>query len=178
LTVEYEFSLRFRLPIDAPRPESLVERLGEMGCTDALVGLGLPGYLGLDFVREADDAESAVLSAIDQVLAAIPDALLVEAGPDYVGLTEVANLLGRSRQNLRQMMLRHIDRFPTPVHGGSALIWHLAEVLEFVGARRPQRIHAVLDVARTAMQINLSRQQTLVDEVAAKRLKSRLLRAC
>ncbi|MFZ4499821.1 MAG: hypothetical protein ACOYMX_08965 [Burkholderiales bacterium] len=45
--MEYEFSLRFRLPVDALGPEVLVERLGEMGCTvRRLFGLvdGVAGY--------------------------------------------------------------------------------------------------------------------------------------
>ena len=81
--MEYEFTLKFKLPISHTDADAVVERLGEQGCTDALVGLGQAGYIGLDFVREAQSAEAALLSAIDDVKHAVPGAVLVEAGPDF-----------------------------------------------------------------------------------------------
>jgi hypothetical protein len=36
-----------------------------------------------------------------------PGAELVEASPDFVGLTDVADLVGCSRQNIRKLMLTH-----------------------------------------------------------------------
>lgn len=54
--MEHDFRLRFRLqPADADM-DALVERLYEAGCDDALVGIGVPGRLALDFTREADSA--------------------------------------------------------------------------------------------------------------------------
>ncbi len=70
------------------------------GCDDALVGVGQPGRIALDFTREARSASEAVLSAIKDVQRAIPGARLIEAGPDYVGLTEVAEMVGVTRQNI------------------------------------------------------------------------------
>jgi hypothetical protein len=79
--MEYEFTLKFKLPASEADTDAVIERLGEHGCTDVLVGLGQSGYIGLDFVREALSAENALLSAIDDVKRAIPTAVLVEAGP-------------------------------------------------------------------------------------------------
>ena len=56
------------------------------GCDDALVGIGKPGRIALDFTREADSAEEAVISALSAVKRAIPDAEFVEATPDFVGV--------------------------------------------------------------------------------------------
>jgi hypothetical protein len=59
----------------------LVERLGEAGCDDALVGIGQPGRIALNFTREADSAQQAFISALEDVRRAIPDAELIEAKP-------------------------------------------------------------------------------------------------
>ena len=40
---EYSFILRYRLSAEDRDADALVERLGEAGCTDALVGVGLVG---------------------------------------------------------------------------------------------------------------------------------------
>src|SRR3712207_569678 len=102
--MEYEFTLKYKLdPKDADHDE-LVERLGAAGCTDALVGLGMAGHLGLEFVREAASAEDAILSALADVKGAIPGAKLIEVGPDFVGLSDVADLVGVTRQNMRKLM--------------------------------------------------------------------------
>lgn len=56
----------------------MVERLGEAGCDDALVGIGQPGRLALEFNREAADADEAVRSALADVRRAVPSAKLIE----------------------------------------------------------------------------------------------------
>lgn len=159
----FEFSLRLRLPTSLTDLDEIVNRLGEGGCTDALVALGLPGYVGLDFIREADTAVAAMNSAVSDACNALPGSELVEASPDYVGLTEVAEVIGQTRQNLRKLMIRHHDRFPAPVHSGNPSLWHLAQVLEFLQERELQVPQTLLAVARSTMQINVSRQvQTLI----------------
>jgi hypothetical protein len=85
--MEYEFELRFRLPTDDADAGELVERLGEAGCDDALIGIGQPGRIALRFTREAESTKSAIVSALEDVKKAIPAAKLIEAGPDLVGLT-------------------------------------------------------------------------------------------
>ena len=59
---EYEFVLRFQLPTDDDKPESFLDALYEAGCDDAVVGVGLAGYLSLDFTREAESAKSCSVS--------------------------------------------------------------------------------------------------------------------
>ncbi|MFQ6748738.1 DNA-binding protein, partial [Bordetella pertussis] len=55
--MEYLFTLKYQLADADSDLDALVERLGEAGCDDALVGMGLPGRLVLEFTREADSAE-------------------------------------------------------------------------------------------------------------------------
>lgn len=40
--------------------DALVERLAEEGCDDALVGVGQPSRLALEFVREAASEHDAI----------------------------------------------------------------------------------------------------------------------
>lgn len=175
--MEYEFSLKFKLAADMTDMDSVAERLGEHGCTDALLGLGQPGYIGLDFVRDAKNAQEALLSAIDDVRQALPGAVLIEVGPDFVGLTDVAEVVGLSRQNMRKLMIGHHQRFPAPIHTGNPSIWHLAQVLEFLKESQYAFPATVFDVARTAMQINIAKEQPLLDKRLAASLASRLQHA-
>ncbi|MBC5768104.1 DNA-binding protein [Ramlibacter sp. GTP1] len=163
--MEYSFSLTFKLSANAGMSDDdIMLLLGDAGCTDALVGLGLPGYVGLDFDREARSAVAAILSAIRDVKRAMPDAELVEAGPDFVGLTDIAELAGLTRQNMRKLYVTNPDVFPPPVHGGSTLIWHLSPVLEFMAARDYEIDAAVSDVAYAAMHVNVSKEAILLDQ--------------
>jgi len=157
--MEYTFTLKYQLPEPDSDVDALVERLGAAGCDDALVGVGQPGRLALEFVREADSAEAALTSALDDVKRAVPTARLIEAAPDFVGLTDVAEAIGVSRQNMRKLMLGNAASFPTPVHDGSTALWHLAEIMAWLQARGPYQVEpSVLEVARTAMQINLAKE--------------------
>src|SRR5471030_1701492 len=107
--MEYIFTLKYQLPEAAVR-DDIVERLGAAGCDDALIGVGLPGRIALEFSREAGSAKAALFSALEDVKRAVPGAKLVEAAPDFVGLTDVADLVGMSRQNIRKLMVNHGPR--------------------------------------------------------------------
>jgi len=157
--VEYIFTLKFQLAEADRDADALVERLGAGGCDDALVGIGQPGRIALEFTREADSAKSALMSALSDLKRLMPGARLVEASPDYVGLTDVADIVGVSRQYMRKLMVNHPDGFPVPVHEGVATVWHLADILCWLRDRgTPGLEERVLDVAQTNKQINLARQ--------------------
>lgn len=170
--MEYIFTLKYQLTDDRD-PGALVERLGEAGCDDALVGIGQPGRLALEFTREAIDAEAAVRSALADVRRAIPSAKLIEVAPDLVGLTDVADIVGVSRQNMRKLMLAHPGSFPMPVHEGSASIWHLADVLAWLQAKGSYSLAKdMLDVARVALQINVAKEGQRLPRSTSKELKA------
>jgi len=158
-TMEYTFTLKYQLADDDRTSDELVERLGAAGCDDALVGIGQPGRLALEFTRNAPDAIKAVLSALSDVRRAVPSARLIEVAPDLVGLTDVAEIVGVSRQNMRKLMLAHPSSFPTPVHEGSASIWHLADVLTWLQSKGGYSLtRNVLDVAQVALQVNVAKE--------------------
>jgi len=161
--MEYEFTLKYRLSAADSDADELVERLGAAGCDDALLGVGQPARIALDFSREARSAQAAIVSALMAVKKAIPTARLVEVSPDSVGLTDIAELVGVSRQNMRQLSLAHAKTFPTPFHSGNVELWHLAHVLEWLGERGNYRIEqSLFDVALVAMQINLVKESNLI----------------
>lgn len=158
--MEYTFTLRYRVGQADGSLDAIVDRLAESGCDDALIGMGQPGRLALEFSRAASSAQAAVHSALKDVKRAMPNASLIEAGPDYVGLTEVADSLGMSRQNMRKLMLAHPGSFPSPVHEGNTSIWRLHQVLEWLSSRGTYAIDAsMLDVSRVVFEVNTTKDR-------------------
>jgi len=160
---EYDFTLTFALP-DAVDSEALEARLFEADCDDAIVGIGQKGRLALNFTREAESAEAAILSALRDVKQAVPDARFVEAAPDLVGVSDMARLLEFSRQNMRKLIQTHLASFPLPLHEGASAIWHLADVLAWFSDQQQRDVQpGLLDVARVSRGVNLMRETKRVD---------------
>ncbi|WP_109514040.1 helix-turn-helix transcriptional regulator [Pseudomonas ovata] len=158
--MEYLFTLKYQLSEGHEDMAALVERLAEAGCDDALVGIGQPGRLALEFNRDAKSADAALYSALADVQAAVPSARLIEVAPDLVGLSDVADIVGMSRQNMRKLMLGHPSSFPVPVHEGSSSLWHLVDVLTWVKGRGGQTVTAsMLEIAQAAMHANIVKEQ-------------------
>lgn len=152
---EYDFGLRFSLPPDETHSDELVERLGDAGCDDALIGIGRAGRIAFDFSREADSAYDAILSAIADVKRALPGADLVEVSPDLVGVTDIAEIVGCSRQNLRKLLLSRSSSGPDPLHQGRWEVWHLAPVLRWLVTEKDYAIAPYwLKVSEAAMRFN------------------------
>jgi hypothetical protein len=169
---KYDFTLNFALAQHDADPAKFVERLLVEGCDDALIGLGQHGRIVLNFTREAANADDAVFSALSDVQRVMPDAKLVEASPDLVGLTDIANLLGFSRQYMRKLVLDSGSEFPLPVHEGKPAIWHLATVLAWFKERKTRKFdEALLGVSRINMQCNSLREAAELDHDLSDRLK-------
>jgi predicted DNA-binding transcriptional regulator AlpA len=155
--MEYTFTLKYQLAADDCDLVAIVERLGAAGCDDALVGTGLSDRIALEFTRDAGTAAAALQSALEDVRRVIPGARLTEAGPDYVGLTDVADMLAMSRQNLRKLMLTHAASFPPPVYEGSASVWRLADLLAWLTQRGYTPDAALVETAHATRQVNLAK---------------------
>lgn len=154
---KYEFTLKFSVPESLGR-DAIEDRLFEAGCDDALIGLGSKGRLALAFVREGSSANQAIISAISDVKQAIPHAKLIEAEPDLVGITDIAEMFGFTRQNMRKLLQTHVHTFPLPLHEGRAALWHLADVLEWFERYRDQSTgSASKEIAQFTMRINMAR---------------------
>ena len=169
----YEFVLKFAVGDADADPSQHLTALGDAGCTDALVGVGQMGLIVLDFSREASSAHAAITSAIEDVKGAIPAAVLVEATPDLVGLTEVAELLGFSRQYMRKLAHVTSRTFPSPIHEGKPSMWHLFSVLRWAEADRKLEIDAsLLEVAKLTMSVNVAIGQREVDCEEVERVRT------
>lgn len=167
----WDFVLTFRLPEGGEEPSAWLDALFEAGCDDASVGVGRRGFIALDFTRGGGSAEQAVHSAIAAVDGAIPGAVLTEVGPDLVSLTDLAAMLGCSRQNLRKYAMGHIRGvhvpFPAPVFTGNPSLWRLAEVAPWLEQHTDLRLTRPLaEVARIASRLNLDLQTARLHEIA------------
>ena len=159
---EYDFTLKFKLP-DFPSPEIYVDKLYELGCDDALVGIGKKGYIALNFTRDSLSAYQAISSGIKNVKEAIPEAILVNVAPDLVGVTDIANLLQCSRQNIRKLMLKDNPECPPPMYEGAQSIWHLAEILTWLVEYQAYSIKkSLIETAKTTMILNLAQQYQII----------------
>ncbi len=156
---EYEFTLKFRLPDGNGDPAQFIDALAEAGCDDATVGIGQRGRIALDFTREAPNALEAIVSAVEAVKVAIPYAELVEAAPDFVGLTDVAELIGCTRQNIRKLRLGNAATFPDALHDGSQAFWHLRPLLVWFSEIQKRTIdRSLIEVSEVTMNVNIARQ--------------------
>jgi len=153
---EYDFTLKYRLGTPNEVAEKYLEALADSGCEDAVVGIGQNGRITLNFVRTAETALEAVTSAISNVQKAIPEAKLVEATPDFVGVTDVAELFGFSRQYMRKLIQIKGTSFPEPVHEGKPSLWHLTDILAWFREHESRDIQSeVFEVAKINMQLNI-----------------------
>ncbi len=154
---EYEFELTFKLP-QGEDPDQYFEAL-EVSCSDAIVGTGQAGYMAFDFTREAINSEEAVYSAIKDVSDAIEGAVLIEASPDLVGISDAANILEVSRQYMRKLM-KDIKAFgPEPVHQGTTVIYHFSEILKSLKDSNKRMVDTRLfDIAETNKKLNFYKQ--------------------
>ncbi|MEX0730591.1 MAG: hypothetical protein WED00_09260 [Aquisalimonadaceae bacterium] len=153
---EYDFTLKYRLGNPNEDAERYLEALAESGCEDAVVGVGQNGRISLNFIREAESALEAISSAISDVQEAIPEAKLVEASPDYVGVTDIAELFGFSRQYMRKFIQIKGASFPEPVHEGKPSLWHLTDILAWFREQESRDIqNEVFEVSQINMQLNV-----------------------
>ena len=130
--------------------------LGEAGCDDALAGIGCRAAWRWNSRarRPAPRPPSAVRWTMRR---ALPDARLIEAAPDLVGLTDVAEIAGVSRAGHAQADAGVSGQLPVPVHEGTTSLWHLADLLEWLRARgNAAWPPALAEVARAALQVNLA----------------------
>lgn len=176
---EYDFTLKFNLPEERAISQHDLETLAIEGCDDALVGVGQPGKIALNFIREASSAQVAVYSGIKDVKRAIPQAVLIEVSPDFIGLTEVAKIIGCTRQNLRNLIIKGEPNSPIPIYGGTPSIWHLADILHWLCEEKQYTIAPnLLELAKVNKDLNIAREWQTVDSDRKLEIESFLAQSC
>ena len=170
----YEFELIFSLPDSAGSPDDIVDALFEAGCDDAVAGTGKRGRIALGFSREAASAEQAMSSGRKQVCKAVPGAELIEAKPDLVNLSEIAGILGCTRQNMQKYASNSgKTAFPSPVHSGAPDIWHLYDVLSWLRGETNVAVDEVLiETALAAARLNAEARSRHFEAASASRRRA------
>lgn len=168
---EFEFELIFKVDNTSADQRDYADVLFEAGCDDALVSIGKRGIISLDFTRVAESANDALFSAVRNVKEAIPSAMLIEATPDFVGITDIADILGFTRQNARNVITN--EDGPIPIHLGSSSLWHLSEVFGWLEKKNNLERYGVtptnIEIARVTKTINRN-----LEEVRAQSYESLL----
>ena len=152
MTETYEFTL-IVAGADVQTDEAL-NALAEVGCDDATVGSS-GGVQHLDFDREASSYLAAVLSAIEDVEAAVPGVRTVRVLPDeYVTLAEIAQRTGRTRESARLLSIgeRGPGGFPPPAARGAERnkLWRWAEVAAWFASALGEPAHLAPPPAQRA----------------------------
>ena len=66
-------------------------------------------------------------------------------------------------------MMNNLVSFPTPIHEGKTMLWHLSSILTWVKERNRYQVdELLLDVANTNMQLNIAKESVLLDETMRK----------
>lgn len=119
--------------------DGLEDSLYEAGCDDALINFRNSAVF-LDFDREANSFEEAVISAIKQVESASVNAIVVSIAPeDLVTMSEAAKRLNKSRQVL-SLWINESRRksaampFPPPTMklSDKSPLWKWREIVEWL----------------------------------------------
>lgn len=158
---EFDFKI-FCRDVDT-RDDSFLDRLFEAGCDDATV-LFKDGYVCLDFSRESEDAENAVISAIRDVEKAGIGGSVERVEPeDVASLSEIAKRVKVTRASLQKYARGEskVGRdFPAPVQNISASrreLFSTAEVMNWMLLKRKTDIPGhTLELCRVIAKTNLA----------------------
>jgi len=154
----YEFTLV--IETQASLEDGLEDALFEANCDDATLSYR-KGIAYLDFDREAENLESAIISAIQQVEQTGLDIWVKRVEPsDLVTSAEIARRLDRSRQSVQQLITgsRGNGDFPLPVAGVTAktMLWSWQEVAGWFLKKEKLKDKSIYENATTLKQINES----------------------
>jgi len=152
----YPFTLVLSGPTDLC--EDLEDRFFEAGCDDALLNFR-DGVLYIDFDREAESMQEAILSAILDVESAGSGIRVIRVEPDeLVTASEIAERTGRSRESIRLLAAgkRGQGGFPPPLRGikSRTRLWRWAEVVSWLAEREGDSAEPSVDEAHTIAAIN------------------------
>lgn len=115
--------------------EGLEDALYESGCDDALIcAYGNSVYV--EFDREADSLDEAISSAVENIESARIGAIVESVDSALVGLSDVAEITGMSRQAIAMLKdgTRGSGDFPCPLQRikGQSPLWDWANVAQWL----------------------------------------------
>lgn len=152
----------------------LEDALYESGCDDGLLcAYGQSVYI--EFEREADSLDSAIASAVSNIESAGVGAIVKSVDSALVGLSDVAELTGMTRQAITLLKegQRGGGKFPCPVQriSGQSPLWDWSDVAHWLEKNGRLKDHPDLATnARTLSKWNLALSTSLsedAEEIAA-----------
>ena len=157
--------------------ESVIDRLFESGCDDALVG-STDGVQFIDFDRDAATLDEAVLSAVANVEQVDGVRVLRVAGAGLVSIADIANRTGRAREGVRLLVAgaRGPGYFPPPVtdpraryrlwRWGDVERWFRAELGEEISGAQDEHLLSAINAC-----LELRQQRRSLDSGRRRRLR-------
>jgi len=127
----------FTLVVEGPdlQSDEVIDALFDAGCDDALVGRA-DGIQYVDFDREADSLEDAVLSAVVGIEQIDGLAVVRIADAGLVSMADIAARTGRTRESIRLLISgeRGHGGFPAPVTDPRSRyrLWRIGEVEQWM----------------------------------------------
>jgi hypothetical protein len=150
--VDGAYSFRVTFEGDLRDPEQVADSIYGAGCDDATVSVERDGSCGYaDFDREASDALSAVISAVEQIESV--GFQVTSVGEDLVTVADIAERTGRSQQAVSAWINEHRGPggFPaarTQRHWGAVYSW--AEVTQWLARHRLGKLDLTVADAASA----------------------------
>lgn len=158
MTNTYQFTLILD-GVDDTTP-NLEDILFGAGCDDALINFK-NGTVYLDFDRESENLEEAVISAIKDIESAIVGAKVVSVAPEHlVSLTDIGERISLTRQAISLYILgqRGKGGFPKPVLkiNNKSPLWKWSSVAEWFYQQGKISDHSIIDFANILEEINIA----------------------
>ena len=152
----YQFTLVLE-GVDDTTP-NLEDALFEAGCDDALINYK-NGTVYLDFDRENEDLEQAIISAIKDVESTNLRIKIVSVAPEHlVNLSDIAERVSMSRQAVSLFVLgeRGSNDFPKPILkiSNKSPLWRWSTVAEWFYRQQKIKDHDVVAFAKIIEDIN------------------------
>ena len=68
-------------------------------------------------------------------------------------------------------MMNNLASFPTPIHEGKTMLWHLFSILDWIKRTNRYEVDELLmDIANTNMQLNIAKEAVHLDASIQERL--------
>ena len=160
-------TFQFTLIVDGPdlQDQPLIDQLFEAGCDDATIG-SRDGVQYVDFDREAEALDDAILSAVEdlETLEGVKVIRIADAG--LASLADIATRVGRTRESVRLLMngTRGPGNFPKPVTDPRSRyrLWHWSEVARWFKEHRGEfpavAGHELAAMCNAALEIRRGRR--------------------
>lgn len=138
----------------------LEDTLFEAGCDDALINYK-NGTVYLDFDREAENLEEAVISAIQNVEAAGIGAQIVSVAPEHlVTLSDIAERVSLTKQSISLLASGERGRggFPKPVLkiSNKSPLWRWSSVAEWLYKQGKIKDQSMVENANFLEEVNIA----------------------